>query len=168
VYATADIVYDLGFSCEQCQGLNKKKGIGKKTDLLLLPQSKQTDAGDLDDLESHSWNITLRFTATTEARNEDLVVFVDKVQAPIVLRSSAARLRRKKGGTHGDEGSNLLSVLDELHPDTLPDGRVWLLGLYADLLQDDPFCVGRATGGGGAVDVAKGTFFVGFVRLRAR
>lgn len=57
------------------------------TDLLLLPQSKQTDSRDLDDLEADTGDITLGLAATTEARDEDLVVLVDEVQATIVLQT---------------------------------------------------------------------------------
>ena len=55
------------------------------TCLLLLPESKKTDARDLDDLEADTGNITLSLTPATEAGDEDLVVLVDKVQATIVL-----------------------------------------------------------------------------------
>lgn len=58
------------------------------TDLLLLPQSKQTDSRDLDDLEADTGDITLGLAATTEARDEDLVVLVDEVQATIVLQTT--------------------------------------------------------------------------------
>lgn len=52
--------------------------------LLLLPQSEQTDTGNLDDLESHTGNITLGLALTTETSQEHLVVLVHEVQATVV------------------------------------------------------------------------------------
>lgn len=43
------------------------------------------------------------------------------------------------------ESGNLLSVLDQLDPDTLANGGVGLLGLNTDLLEDDALGVGGAT-----------------------
>ena len=68
---------------------------------------------------------------------------------------------------YGNESRNLLSVLDKLHTDALADGRVGLLGLNADLLQHNAFCVRRASSGGGLVDVTEGPLLVGLVRLRS-
>ena len=68
--------------------------------------------------------------------------------------------------THGDESSDLLSVLDQLHTDTLANSRVGLLGLNADLLEHDALRVGRSTSGGRLVDVAQGALFVRLVRLQ--
>ena len=95
----------------------------------MLPKGKQGDTGDLDDLESDTGNITLSLTLSTETGEEDLVVFVDKVQTTVI----------------GDEGSDLLTVLDELDSDTLSDSRVGLLGLNTNLLKDNSLSVGRAT-----------------------
>ena len=68
--------------------------------------------------------------------------------------------------TYRNEGGDLLAVLDELHTDTLADGRVGLLGLNADLLEHDALRVGRSTSGGRLVDVAQGALFVRLVRLQ--
>ena len=52
--------------------------------LLLLPQSGETDTGNLDDLETHTGNITLGLALATEAGEEDLVVLVNEVQATVI------------------------------------------------------------------------------------
>jgi hypothetical protein len=52
--------------------------------LLLLPQRRQTNTRDLDDLESNTGNITLRLTLTTESSEQDLVVLVYEVETTIV------------------------------------------------------------------------------------
>jgi hypothetical protein len=52
--------------------------------LLLLPQSRETDTRDLDDLETDTGNITLGLALATETGEKDLVVLVDKVQTTIV------------------------------------------------------------------------------------
>lgn len=52
--------------------------------LLLLPQSGETDTGDLDDLETDTGNITLGLTLTTETGKENLVVLIDEVQATVI------------------------------------------------------------------------------------
>jgi hypothetical protein len=57
----------------------------RRSHLLLLPQRKETDTRDLDDLEADTGDITLGLTAATETGDEDLVVLVDEVQATIIL-----------------------------------------------------------------------------------
>lgn len=52
--------------------------------LLLLPERRQTNTRDLDDLESHTRNITLRLALTTKTSEQNLVVLVYKVETTIV------------------------------------------------------------------------------------
>ena len=52
--------------------------------LLLLPQSKQTDTRNLDDLEAHTGDITLGLALATETSKQDLVVLVHEVQATVI------------------------------------------------------------------------------------
>ncbi len=158
--------------------------------LLLLPERQKTNAGNLDDLETDTGNITLSLTPTTEAGDQDLIVLVDEVEATIVLQNGSIRIgahrrvtrpeprllesapgptgHRKRGrkmGTYRHERGDLLSVFDELDTDALADGRVGLLGFNADLLEHDALCVGGASSGGGLVDVAEGALLVRLVRL---
>jgi len=64
-------------------------------------------------------------------------------------------------GVRRTEGSDLLSVLDELNTDTLSDSGVGLLGLDTDLLEDDALGVGGTTEGRGLIGGTEGTLLVG-------
>ena len=90
--------------------------------LFLAPeQSVEGNIGHLADLESDSGNISHGVTLTTKSRDQNLVVLLDEVEATVV----------------GDEGGDLLAVLDELDSHALTDGRVGLLSLNTNLLQDN-------------------------------
>lgn len=75
-------------------------------------------------------------SGTTESGDEHFVVLVDEVEAAIV----------------GHEGSNLLSVLDQLNTSALTNGRVRLLGLDT--------AASSETDGGSATDQVRTGFFV--------
>jgi len=47
--------------------------------------------------------------------------------------------------TYGHKGSDLFAVFDQLHTDAFPNGRVWLLGLDSDLLENDALSMGRSS-----------------------
>ena len=83
--------------------------------LLSAEQSKERRLGDAHNLETDSRNISDGMTRTTESSNQHLVVLIHKVQTTIAR----------------NEGSDLLSVLDQLHTHALTNGRVGLLGLHS-------------------------------------
>ena len=53
--------------------------------LLLFPERKQTDPRNFNDFEAYSGNITLRFSTTTETRDEDFIVLVNEIETTVVL-----------------------------------------------------------------------------------
>ena len=83
--------------------------------LLSAEQSKERRLRDAHNLETDSRNISDGVTRTTESSNQHLVVLIHKVQATIARH----------------EGSDLLSVLDQLHTHALTNGRVGLFGLHS-------------------------------------
>jgi hypothetical protein len=60
--------------------------------LFLLPQRRQTNTRDLDDLESHTGNITLCLPLTTKTSEEDLVVLVYEVETTVIWHCGNASL----------------------------------------------------------------------------
>ena len=88
---------------------------------MIVVAFRNKDLTHLADLKSDSGNITNSVTLTSETADQHLIVLLDKVQATVI----------------GDEGGDLLAVLDQLHTNALPDSGVGLLGLNADLLEDN-------------------------------
>merc|ERR1711926_56450 len=101
--------------------------------LLAGEEGVEGDVGHLDNLEPDSGDVADGVALPAEPGDQDLVVLLHKVQATVL----------------GHEGGDLLAVLDQLDADALADGRVGLLGLDADLFENDSLGVrGTAEGVG--------------------
>uniref|UniRef100_A0A8D2MX96 Uncharacterized protein n=1 Tax=Zonotrichia albicollis TaxID=44394 RepID=A0A8D2MX96_ZONAL len=104
--------------------------------LLALVEGQQGHVGHLDHLEAHCEGNQSDFHTSSQGFRV-LGNYLDEVQAAIV----------------GDKSCDFFAVLNELDPDTFPDGRVGLLGLdppdHPHFLQDDALGVGSAPEGVG-------------------
>ena len=107
--------------------------------LLLSPEeSVEGDVGDLADLEPDTGDISHGVALTSESRDQNLQnISVQNITTYHRLSDLVVLLNEVKTAVVGDEGGDLLAVLDELHSDALPDSRVRLLGLHTDLLEND-------------------------------
>ena len=85
--------------------------------LLSTEQSEERGLGNAHHFETDSWNITNSVTRTTESSNQNLIVLIHKVQTTITR----------------NEGSDLLSVLDQLNTDALTNSRVGLLSFHSTI-----------------------------------
>lgn len=112
-----------------CVGVDVFISLGTWALLLLFVEGQQGHIGDLDYLETDTRNVTHGVALSTEACHQNLVVFLNVVEATVP----------------GHEGRDLLAVLDQLYSDALPDGRVGLLGLNTNFLEHDALGVGGAS-----------------------
>uniref|UniRef100_A0A3B4WJE7 Uncharacterized protein n=1 Tax=Seriola lalandi dorsalis TaxID=1841481 RepID=A0A3B4WJE7_SERLL len=94
-------------------------------------QREQRDARHLHNLEPHAGNVTDGVALPAETRDQHLIVLIDEVEATVP--------RHKRG--------DLLAVFDQLSAHALPDSGVGLLGLDANLLEDNALAVGGAAKG---------------------
>uniref|UniRef100_A0A8C7A1Z4 Uncharacterized protein n=1 Tax=Neovison vison TaxID=452646 RepID=A0A8C7A1Z4_NEOVI len=83
------------------------------------------DIGYFDNLKANSRNVTNSMTFATKSNT-----YLNKIQTTII----------------GYKGCDFLAILDQLDPDTLPDGRIWLLGFNPSKTQThNSFCMGSAS-----------------------
>lgn len=97
--------------------------------LLFAEESQETHTGHLDNFESDTRDITNGTALATETRNQNFVIFVNKVQATIT----------------GDESRNFLVVFHQLNANALSDGRVRLFGFNANFFENNALGVRSTT-----------------------
>uniref|UniRef100_A0A8B9F2H5 Uncharacterized protein n=1 Tax=Amazona collaria TaxID=241587 RepID=A0A8B9F2H5_9PSIT len=78
--------------------------------------------GYFDNLEGNSRNVTNSMTLPAKISNQNFIVLLEEVQAPI----------------SGSKSSYFFAVLDQLDSNTVSDGRVGLFSFYTNFLQDNP------------------------------
>uniref|UniRef100_A0A8C6HH38 Uncharacterized protein n=1 Tax=Mus spicilegus TaxID=10103 RepID=A0A8C6HH38_MUSSI len=88
-------------------------------------QYQQRNIGYFNHLKADSRNITYSMTFSTKSSNRNFIIFLNEVQAAII----------------GHERCDLLAIFNELHPDTLPDGRIWLFDLNSYFFQHNSLCM---------------------------
>ena len=117
--------------------------------LSFLPLYRAKTLGNIgyfNHLKEDSRDITYSMTFSTKSSNW-IIIFLNEVQAAII----------------GHERCDLLPVLNELHPDALPDGRIWLFGLNPYFFQHNSLCMRGAPKRIGLQGCAQVGFLVLFV-----
>ena len=112
--------YFLQLDCDYC--VSSMDGLF----LLSRPEGEESASGDLDDLESDSWDISLGVTRSTESGDEDLIIFLNETHTTI----------------SGHVSCDSLIILLKLNSHALSHGWIWLFGFDSNLLDDDTSGVG--------------------------
>uniref|UniRef100_A0A8D2DVA3 Uncharacterized protein n=1 Tax=Sciurus vulgaris TaxID=55149 RepID=A0A8D2DVA3_SCIVU len=86
-------------------------------------------------------------TFSTKSSNQNFIIFLHKVQATVI----------------GYKSCDFLAILDQLDPDTLSDGRIWLFGFNPYFFQHNSLCMGSTTKRAGLQDWAQMHFLVLFI-----
>uniref|UniRef100_A0A8I5YT79 Uncharacterized protein n=1 Tax=Pongo abelii TaxID=9601 RepID=A0A8I5YT79_PONAB len=100
-----------------------------------------------DNLKADSRNITNSMTFATKSSNQNFIVFLNKVQATVV----------------GYKGCDFLAIIDQLDPDTLPNGRIWLFGFNSYFFQHNSFCMRSTSERVGLQGCAQMSFLILFI-----
>merc|ERR1712243_476524 len=108
---------------------SKSTCLGSWSLFLFLEQRQEGNIRHFDDFESDAGNISDGVTGSTESGHQDFIVLFNVVQTTVLRYKSR----------------DFLSIFDELHSHAFPDGRVGLLSLDADFLQNDAFDVRSPT-----------------------
>uniref|UniRef100_A0A452RL67 Uncharacterized protein n=1 Tax=Ursus americanus TaxID=9643 RepID=A0A452RL67_URSAM len=106
-------------------------------------QSQKRDIGYFDNLKANSRNVTNSMAFATKSNT-----YLNKIQTTII----------------GYEGCDFFAILDQLDPDALPDGRIWLLVVFhLHFFQHNSFCMGSASKRVGLQGCAQMSFLVLFI-----
>ena len=93
------------------------------------PKCTNTGVSDFNELESNTWQITDGVAGTTESSNEYLIILITEAHSTILWHV----------------GCNSLVVLLELNSNALTHGRVGLLSLDTDFVDDNSGGVGTSS-----------------------
>ena len=93
------------------------------------PECADAGVSNLNELKTHTWQITDGVTGTTETSNEYLIILITEAHSTILWHV----------------GCNSLVVLLELNSNALTHGRVGLLSLDTDFVDDNSGGVGTSS-----------------------
>uniref|UniRef100_A0A8D2B9W2 Uncharacterized protein n=1 Tax=Sciurus vulgaris TaxID=55149 RepID=A0A8D2B9W2_SCIVU len=111
------------------------------------PSGQKGDIGYFNNLKADSRNVTNSMTFSTKSSNQNVIIFLNKVQATII----------------GYKSCDFLAILYQLNPDTLPNGRIWLFGFNPYFFQHNSLCMESTTKRVGLQGCAQMGFLILFI-----